>query len=127
MAAGGLDGSGPDESGGGWGANGPGVRRGGKESRVLGLPYVLQVFAGLEADGASGRNADFLARAGVAADAALPRLYLKDPEPAQLDAFAALHGGPHRVEHRVDCHLSFDFGDVGDLRHFVDDVDLDHA
>jgi hypothetical protein len=58
---------------------------------------------------------------------AFARLNLKDTEPAELDALAALHGGPHRVEHRVHRHLGFDLGDVGDFRHFVDDVDLDHA
>ena len=88
---------------------------------------VLQVFAGLEPNRASRRDAHFLARAGIAADAPLAWLHLEDPESSQLDPLAALHRGPHRVEHRVDGHLGFHLGDVGDLRHFVDDVDLDHA
>src|SRR2546423_14485752 len=91
------------------------------------LADVLQIFAGFEPDRAPGRNADFLAGPRVAADAALARLHLEDPESAQLDALAALHGDSHRVEDGVDCHLGFDFGDVGNLRHFVHDVDLDHA
>jgi predicted AAA+ superfamily ATPase len=80
--------------------------------------------------GARGTGKSSLVKAAgprVAADAALPGLDLEDAEPAQLDALAALHGGPHRVEDGVDSHLSFDLGDVGDPRHFVDDVDLDHA
>jgi len=46
----------------------------------------------------------------------MPRLrgfHLEDPEPAQLDALAALHGGSHRVEHGIDSYLGFDLGDVG--------------
>src|SRR5258708_26124487 len=91
------------------------------------LSDVLQIFAGLETNGPSGRDAYFFPGSRVTADAALARLDLKDPEPAQLDPLAALHGGPHRIEDRVDGHLSFDFGDVRDFRNLVDDVDLDHA
>src|SRR5213593_3704687 len=91
------------------------------------LADVLEVFARLEADGATRRDAHFLAGAGVTADAALARLHLEDSESAKFDPFAALHGGPHRVEHRVHRNLGLDLGDVRDLRHFVDDVDLDHA
>ena len=42
-------------------------------------------------------------------------------------SLAALHGQPHRVEHRIDRHFGFHLGDVGDLRDLVDNVDLDHA
>src|SRR5450759_342021 len=91
------------------------------------LADVLEVFARFEPDRAPGRDAHFLAGTGVTADAALAWLHLEHTEPAQLDAVAPLHGGPHRVEDRVDRHLGFDLGDVGDFRHFVDDVDLNHA
>src|ERR1700737_2334104 len=91
------------------------------------LADVLEVFAGFETDRATGRDAHFLARPRVTADASLARLHLEHAETAKLDALAALHGGPHRVEYRVDSHLGFHLGDVGNLRHFVDDVDLDHA
>src|SRR5258706_10916366 len=91
------------------------------------LADVLEIFAGLEADRPARRNADFLAGARVAANAALARLHLEDAEATQLDALAALHGGPHRIEDGVDSNLGFDLGDVGDFRDFVDDVDLDHA
>src|SRR5262245_9344599 len=91
------------------------------------LADILEIFTGLEADGAAGRNAHFLAGPWVTPDASLARLHLKYPEAAQLDPFAPLHGQPHRIEHRVDSHLSLHLGDVGDLRNLVDDVDLDHA
>src|SRR5439155_16945360 len=97
------------------------------EEQCTRSPDVLKVFARLEADRTAGRDAHFLAGAGVAPDAALARLHLEDPKTAQLDALAALHGGPHRIENGIDRHLSLDLGDVGDFRHFVDDVDLDHA
>src|SRR5213593_1354922 len=66
------------------------------------LSDVLEVFARFETNGPAGRDAHFLAGARVASDAALARFHLEDSEPAQLDAFAALLGGPHRVEDRVD-------------------------
>src|SRR5262245_2487169 len=88
------------------------------------LSDVLEVFARLEANRAARWDADFLAGSGVAADAAFAGLHLEHAKPAQLDALAALHGGPHRIEYGVDRHLGFDLGDIGDLRHFVHDVDL---
>src|SRR5262249_34959671 len=91
------------------------------------LSDVLEVFTRLEADRATWRDAHFFARPWIAADAALPRLHLEHAEPAQLDALAALHGDPHRIEDGVDRHLGFYLGNVGYFRHFVDDVDLDHA
>ncbi|MEZ5285256.1 MAG: ribosome biogenesis GTPase Der [Vicinamibacterales bacterium] len=34
---------------------------------------------------------------------------------------------PHGFEHRIHGQLGLDFGNLGDSRHFVDDVDLDHS
>src|SRR5215831_3820726 len=87
------------------------------------LADVLEVFARLEADSATRRDAHFLAGARVTADAALTGLHLEYAESAQFDTLAALHGGSHRIENRVDCHLGFDLGDVRDFRNLVDDVD----
>src|SRR5205809_1255880 len=96
---------------------GPTARRVGLAARrqdpTKRLSDVLQIFTGLETDRASRRDAHFLAGAGIAADAALARFHLEDPESAKLDSLATLHGDPHRVEHRVDSHLGFDLGDVG--------------
>ena len=44
-----------------------------------------------------------------------------------IHPFAALHGDPHRLEHCVDRYLGLDLGNVGNARHLIDDVDLDHA
>src|SRR3990170_3314133 len=73
-----------------------------RPSGRLVLSDVLEVFARLEPNRPARRNADFLARPGVPADAPLTRLDLKDAKPAKLDALAPLHGGPHRIEDRVN-------------------------
>src|SRR5262245_51226603 len=76
------------------------------------LADVLEILAGLEANRAAGRNANFFSSAGVTADSTLARLHLEDPKAPQFDSFTALHRGAHRVEHCIDRHLSLDFGDV---------------
>src|SRR5690606_14512710 len=88
---------------------------------------VLEILAGLEANGAAGRDTDFFPGPGIPADAALARLHLEDAETAELDSLATLHREPHRVEDSIDCNLGLDLGDVGDPRHLVDDVYLDHG
>ena len=98
----------------------PGVRR-------RSAADVLKVLARLEPDRSSRRNPYFLARPRVAADSALAGLHLKDAKASQFDSFAALHRQSHRIEDGVHRHLGLDLGDVGDLGHLVDDVNLDHA
>src|SRR5688500_1046139 len=88
---------------------------------------VLEILARLEADGAPGWDLHFLARPGIAADAALPGLHLEDAEPPQLDPLPAHHGVLHRVEHGLDRDLGLELGDVDGLRDLVDDVPLDHC
>jgi hypothetical protein len=70
---------------------------------------VLQFLAGLEADGAPGRDAYFLAGSRIPADAALARLHLEDAKASQLNAFATLHRMPHRFEDSVNRQLGLDF------------------
>src|SRR5690349_22856275 len=91
------------------------------------LPDILEVFARLEPDGPARRNANFLTGPRIAADAALSRFHLEHTKSTQLNAIAALHRQTHRIKNRIDRHLSLDFGDVGDLRNLVDDIDLDHG
>src|SRR5262245_54553459 len=88
---------------------------------------ILEVLPGLEPDCSSRRDANLLTRSGVPADPTLAGLDLENAEPAELDSLATLHRQPHRVEHGVHRHLGLDLGDVGDSRHLVDDVNLDHA
>src|SRR5678816_1802601 len=72
------------------------------------LTDVLQVLAGLEADGAPRWDTNFLTSARVAADTAFARLHLEHAETAQLNPVASLHRDPHRIEHRVDSYLGLD-------------------
>jgi len=91
------------------------------------LSDVLEVFAWLEANSTARRNPDFFPGSGIAANAALTRLYLKNAETPKFNALATLHRDSHRIENGVDSHLGFNLGDVGHLGHFVDDVDLDQC
>ena len=86
----------------------------------------MEFFAGLEADGLSGRNVDFFAGAGIAADAGLAGLDAEDAEAAELDALAAPEGLLEGFENCFDSLLGFRATDksLGDNR--IDDVQLDH-
>src|SRR6185436_13742435 len=88
---------------------------------------IAEIFAWLETDGVAGRNRNFDAGLGIAADPALAALDLENSETTELDAIA----GPERRTHRFDdC---FDRGrglrarDLREVHHAVDDVGFDHA
>src|SRR5438874_2178518 len=98
-----------------------------RDRRRPSAPDVLEVLARFEADGAARRDAHFLAGPGITADAALTGLNLEYAKATQLDSLTTLHREPHRLEHGVDRHLGLDLGDIGDARHLIHDVDLDHA
>src|SRR6266704_163145 len=66
---------------------------------------VLEVLAGLEADGPSGRDLDLLARPRVAADAPLAWLDLEHSEAPQLDPLPLHQRVLHRLEDRFHGHL----------------------
>src|SRR4051794_1059532 len=87
----------------------------------------LQFFAGLEANGLAGRNADLCAGARVAADAGLARTHVEDAEAAKFDAVALGERFLHGLEDGLNGHLGFCLGDAGLGHHFVDDVELDHV
>jgi len=87
----------------------------------------LEFFAGFEAYGFAGRDADFFAGAGVAADAGLAGLDAEDAEAAEFDALAAAEGLFQGIENRFDGLLGFGAADesFGDNR--IHDVQLDHT
>jgi hypothetical protein len=87
----------------------------------------LEFFAGFEAYGFAGRDADFFAGAGVAADAGLAGLDAEDAEAAEFDALAAAEGLFQGIENRFDGLLGFGAADesLGDNR--IHDVQLDHT
>src|SRR5229473_3820907 len=87
----------------------------------------LEFFAGLEANGFAGRDADLLTGARIAANAGLARLDGEDAEAAELDAFAAAESVLHGLEDGFDRLLCFAAGDAGLLYDGVADIDLYHG
>jgi hypothetical protein len=91
------------------------------------LSDVLEIFSRFEANGPARRDPDFFPGSRVAANAALARFDLEDAKSPKFNALAALHGDPHRIEDGVDGYLGLNFRNVGHLRDFVDDVNLDQG
>src|SRR5213593_2396009 len=87
----------------------------------------LKLLARLKAHRLAGRNADFRARARVAADTGLAGLHVEDAEPAQLYAVALCQSIFHGFEDRLDGELSLRLGDSRAPHDLIDDVELDHA
>jgi hypothetical protein len=94
---------------------------------LLGGFDTLKFFAGFEADGFAGRDTDFLAGAGVAADAGFAGLDAEDAEAAEFDALATAESLLEGFEDSFDGLLGFGAADesLGDNR--IDDVQLDHT
>ena len=95
--------------------------------RFLIFVDALKLFAGFEADGFAGRNVDFFAGAGIAADAGLARFHAKDAEAAEFDALAAAESLLQRFENGFDRLLGFGAADVRRGHDGIYDVQLDHA
>ena len=93
----------------------------------FGFFQALKFFAGLEADGFAWGDADFLAGAGIAADAGLAGLDAEDAEAAEFDALAATERHFERLENRLDGLFGLGAADIrgGDNR--IHDVQLDHT
>jgi hypothetical protein len=87
----------------------------------------LQFLAGLEAHSFAGRDADFLARAGIAADAGLARAYVEHAEAAQLDPFSLAESALHGPENCFDGLFRLGPGHPGLVHYCVYYVQLDHA
>jgi hypothetical protein len=95
--------------------------------RLLSCFEALKFFAGFEAHGFAGRDVDFFAGAGIAADAGFARLDAENAEAAELDALAAAEGLLERFEHGFDGLLGFGTADVSRGDDGVYDVQLDHT
>src|SRR3972149_6148051 len=98
-----------------------------RRAPALSLCDVLEVFTRFEPNRPAWWDPYLLAGSGVAPDAPLAGLDLKDAKTAELDPLSALHRDSHRVEDRVHRDLGFHLGDVGGPGDFVHDVDFDHA
>jgi hypothetical protein len=87
----------------------------------------LEFFAGFEADGFSGWDADFFAGARIAADAGLAGLDAEDTKAAELDALAAAESLFQGFENGFDRLLGFSAADESFGHNRIHDVQLDHT
>jgi flavin reductase (DIM6/NTAB) family NADH-FMN oxidoreductase RutF len=88
------------------------------------LLQLLQLFTRLETDGFSWRNGHLRPSTRIAANTGLARTHVKDAEAAQLDPFTTAKSALHALEHRLDSHLGFRFGDTGSGHNFVNNVEF---
>jgi hypothetical protein len=86
----------------------------------------LELFAGLEADGLSGRDANFFAGARIATDAGFSGLNAEDAELAKFDTLAAPESALERLKDGFDGLLRLGAADVCLRDHCVYDVEFDH-
>src|SRR5688572_5538381 len=90
------------------------------------LEKVAKFFSGLESDRIAGRDFNFDAGLGIAANSFLALLHLKDAKPTQLNALAFGQRPTQSFDHRIDGLRGLDAGDIGNLRDLVHDISLDH-
>jgi hypothetical protein len=87
----------------------------------------VEFFAWLETDRFSGRDADFGAGAGVAANTRLAGLDGEDAETAQLDTVAAAQGSLHGLEDDVYRGFSLSARETRTLDYPLNQILLDHG
>ena len=87
----------------------------------------VQLFAGLEADGFAGGDANLSAGARVAADAGFAGADAEDAEAAQLDALAGGQGLLEALEYGVHGCLGFGAGQARALNHMMNNILLDQC
>jgi len=87
----------------------------------------LEFFAGLEADGLPGRDANFFAGARIATNTGFSGLNAEDPEFAKFDTLAAPERALERLKDGFDGLLRLGATDVRLRDHCVYDVELDHS
>jgi hypothetical protein len=87
----------------------------------------LQFLTGLEAHSLAGRDADFLAGAGISSNAGLTRADVEYAEAAQLDSLTLTQSALHGLEDGLDGLLRLGPGDASLVYHRIHYVELDHA
>ena len=92
----------------------------------VGDVHQMKFFAGLEADGFAGGDADLGAGARVAPDAGLARLDGEDAESAKLDAVSRDECLLHTVKDGVHCVLCLRSRKPGPLNDPLDKILFDH-
>jgi hypothetical protein len=86
----------------------------------------LQVFAGLEAYGLSGRDIHFRSGPRVPADTGLPRLHRKHAEAPQLNPIIGLEGVLHAIKNGIDRLLRFGLAHSRPLNDLIHKIEFDH-
>jgi hypothetical protein len=82
----------------------------------------VKLFAGFEANGFAGGDADFRAGAGVASDPGFAGTDIKDAEAAQFNALAFGERALESLEYSIHSSLSLIPLQSGALNHLVNDV-----
>jgi len=90
------------------------------------IVVALKFFAGLESNRLTQRDRYFFARARIASDAALARLYNEDAKAAQLDPIASRQRVLHRIEERFNRLFGFQLWNSRLIGKSVDDIEFDH-
>jgi len=85
----------------------------------------MELFAGLEAHGLAGGDADLSAGAGIAADAGLAGADAEHAEAAQFNAFTGSQRLFQAFEDRIYRCFSLGARQAGALNHLMNDVLLD--
>jgi len=85
----------------------------------------MELFAGLEAHGLAGGDADLSARTGIAADAGLAGTNAEHAEAAQFNALACCQRLFQALEDRIYRCFSLRTRQAGALNHLMNDVLLD--
>jgi hypothetical protein len=87
----------------------------------------LQFLAGLEAHRFARRDADFLAGAGIAADAGLARAHVENAKAAKLDALSFAKGILHSFKDGFDGLFRFGPAHTGFIYYSVHNIQLNHT
>ena len=87
----------------------------------------LQFLAGLKAHSLSGRDADFLSGARIAANAGFARPDIEHAESAQLDALAFAERVLHGLTDSLDGLLRLGPAHAGFVHHRINYVQLNHS
>lgn len=82
----------------------------------------MKLFAGFEANGFAGSDADLGAGAWIASDPCFARTDVEDAKAAQFDALAFGERMLERLEYGIDSSLGFVPLQTGALNHLVNDV-----
>jgi hypothetical protein len=85
----------------------------------------MEIFAGLEANGLAGRDADFGTCAGVATDTGLSWFNGEDAEASQLDSVALGKSALHGLKDGIDGRLGFDAREPGAFDDTLNEILLD--